>query len=386
VTVNHTGPRGKRGLHTDPSRTERPGMNVTALVLVWAATAPAKMTKTFAHDFRRGGGLPPVLTRFGPDAARVIKQESGGLRITLPAKRTKLAAVGVSPRFAVSGDFEISTTFDNLTIERPSKGYGSGVRLYLVLESAKEETAGLARVTRVKEGDVYLTNHIWKQKDGKTRDQVRTFPTLATAGRLCIRRVGSSLHYLIADGLNGDLQEIAQAEIGTEDLRSIRLAANTGGSPSALDVRLLDLRIGSDRLPNQPTHRSSVSGWWLVLGGVGVVLLLVAGGVVYARRRAALLSASRENRVIGARPLVDNRNTWEKDISVLVDPALMRDTLAAPLWLAVTLLLVRAGWLASGRLFAREGPCRASCTPWCGAGRASWGWPSYWGVLAFFPG
>jgi len=264
-------------------------MNTTMLLLAWAAVAPAETTETFSYDFRTGGTIPPVLNMFG---RRFMKPETGGLRITLPAKRPNLAAVGVSPRFAVSGDFEISVAFEILAVEQPRKGYGSGVNIHLILDNPQAEAVTLLRGTRVKEGDVYLVNRARKRKDGRMQYRLKTFPSNATSGRLSIRRVGSVIHYLAADGVNGELMEIDQTDVGTEDLDVIRVAANTGESPTALDVRLLDLQIVSERLPNIPSPRSAVGMMWLVGGGVGVCLTVLLGVVLYYRRQAASRSAA----------------------------------------------------------------------------------------------
>jgi hypothetical protein len=261
-------------------------MNTITLFLASVVATPAEMTKTFDYDFTRVGDLPPSLEVFGPDAADFLKAEPGGLRISLAAKRTRIAGVGVRPRCPVTGDFEISLSFDALTVEVPTKGYGSGVNLHLILDNPREEALTLLRGRRAKEGDIYLTNRARKGDDGKMQFRLKTFPGKATAGRLCIRRVGATIHYLIADAPASELWEIDQSEVGTEDVRAIRLAANTGGSPSALDVRLLDVHVASGPVGGSPSDWSRPRALWLVLGGGGVCLLSAVGVLLYRRRKA----------------------------------------------------------------------------------------------------
>src|SRR5262249_55138939 len=119
------------------------------------------------------------------------------------------------------------------------------------------------------------------------------FPTKATIGKLQLARAGSILHYRAADGLRGTFRELCQDQIGSEDVRLVRLAANTGGSPTALDVRLSDLRIRSARLPNEPaTVYRQRRGWlaWLIPLGAAAIGLAVTGYVRWQLRRARALA------------------------------------------------------------------------------------------------
>ena len=112
-------------------------MTITTLLLVWAATAPAETTEILTHDFRRAEALPRALRLLGPTDGQ-MKLEQGGLRITLPAKRTDVAPIGVAPRFGVPGNFEVSASFEILSLEGPSEKNSAGVSMHLGLRSSNK--------------------------------------------------------------------------------------------------------------------------------------------------------------------------------------------------------------------------------------------------------
>jgi hypothetical protein len=251
------------------------------LVLAAAAAPAQSPPDSFSFDFRQGGPLPPLLHPFGRNAKRLIQPQAGGLRITLPANRGAGDGVGVSPRCAASGDFEIRVAYELLSVEPPNAGYGSGVFLYVALKSDREDAFTLARAHRQREGSVYLVNQLYRKGD-KVVQKPRTFPTPTRSGQLCLRRVGAKVHYLVADGA-GELREIAEAEVGKDDVQVIRLAANTGGSATGLDVRLFEFHLNAKKLPNAPAPPAGSGQSWLLAGGAVILGLGVVAGLLYWR-------------------------------------------------------------------------------------------------------
>ncbi|WP_406695376.1 DUF1583 domain-containing protein [Singulisphaera sp. Ch08] len=108
----------------------------------------------------------------------------------------------------------------------------------------------------------------------------------AKRGQFRILRVGSQVHYLVAEGESDRFREIEQLEFTTKDFDRVRFFAQTHDSPIALDLLLKDLTIRAELLPGWtaspvPPKRSP---WWVA--GVGVVVVAaLAAGVRWAARR-----------------------------------------------------------------------------------------------------
>jgi hypothetical protein len=265
-------------------------MNVTGLLLLYATAATAQSAQEFSVDFRTGQALPPALKLFGPNPARFVKQEAGGLRVTFPANRPGKQPVGLSPRFAVGGDFEITLRYEILVAQQPETGYGVGTNIYLVVGKPLVEAAGLARYEHPKKGSVYVINRTWVAHQDKVRQHIKTVPTQVKTGQLRLKRSGAILHYLVADGPSSTFRELHQAKFSPDDLQTVRFTANTGGARAALDVRFLELTIRGAHLPNEAVPPKRSWGWvvWLLLSGgvVAVTGTTVVMGWLWWRRKA----------------------------------------------------------------------------------------------------
>jgi hypothetical protein len=58
---------------------------------------------------------------------KVLKRDAGGIRIILSEKPSGFPPFGVTPRFCVRGDFEITASYELLKLERPASGYGAAL-------------------------------------------------------------------------------------------------------------------------------------------------------------------------------------------------------------------------------------------------------------------
>jgi hypothetical protein len=254
--------------------------------------------KELYQDFRAGQRLHPSLRLIGPDADVVSRFEDQGLRITLPADRGKPHyPVEVVTTFPLSGDFEITGTYELLSAAQPTEGYGVGVSLNLADTEARNKFAKVARANLVKAGSVFQSEH-WTNEPRRFY-KVQVKPTESKLGRLRLVRKGASMRYLAADGTEGDFLEIwSQTNFGTEDLEHVHFVVADSGKPgNPIDARLIDLRIASPRLPVEqapPTVPSSATPqtgggrFWvvaLVIGGLVVTLVLVGLGVRRSRGR-----------------------------------------------------------------------------------------------------
>jgi ribosomal protein S27E len=300
-------------------------MTLTHSLVVLATLLPGQApAPDFYHDFRGGRPLPPNLSLFGLDAEEVVKPEDGGLRITPPVDGKQTFGWGVSTQFTLSGDFEVTGTYELLSVEPPVKGKGGGVGVALnVLPNADpRKFAKVGRFVRAEDGDVYVAQ-FWNKDPPKDHHWL-TVPTETLAGQLRLVRKGSTLHYLVADGPGDDFREIAQWEYGTEDLSMVRFIANNNSSPTALDARLVDLKINCNSLIPHKAFDESKAGLSLalLLGLLVPVLLLIAlGAWFYARQRHRAAHGQGPNPAPPAAPVAVECSGCGKDLKVKAELA-----------------------------------------------------------------
>jgi hypothetical protein len=264
--------------------------SVVAFAVLTAGSPPAENY----YDFRGGKPLPPELTRFGPNAEDVVKSEAEGLHVTLPTDGQQTNGWGVALRYTFTGDFEVTGSYELLSVAPPLKGAGAGVALNAMPAPDAKKFAKIGRFVRMDEGNIYVAE-TWNK--GQAKDYHRmAAPTAAQTGMVRLSRRGSVLHYLAADGFGGEFHEIGAWEFGSEDLSMVRFIVNNNGSPTPVEARLLDLRVTADVKPlaTEPVavvvsaekpNATFPLAW--VLGLVAAALLIATGIRLVVRRRGA---------------------------------------------------------------------------------------------------
>jgi serine/threonine protein kinase len=269
----------------------------------------------FYHDFRGHKPLPPCFRPIGPDAEDRMRPEDAGWRITLPAERDSTDRVGLEMDSPIKGDFEITAGYEILRADRPHTGYGVGFELFIVIATPAQDGLGVYRVARVREGEVYMVSRNGEEGGTRTYRQ-KYIPTTATSGRLRVTRAGRRATLWAAQGAADDFVELCAYDLGAEDVDKVWLAAFPGSSTSAVDLRLVDLKVRSDNpvaaqpadatpaaLPQQPGQR----GWLAAAGAVGLAVvctLLVVAWLAVRRRGAAPTPAPDAGANPGARPTI----------------------------------------------------------------------------------
>jgi hypothetical protein len=260
-------------------------IKLTQAVLLLAIIVPAALMGGEFYQDLRGQQLPPSLHLYGRDAAKAARSESRGLRIYMPASRGKKAGlVGLSPVFSLSGDFEVTAAYEIIKAETPTTGQGAGVNLRLVVGSPMREATGLARYVRKNGKEVYLVTRNSKEEGAEPNNKMKAFPTKSKTGKLQLKRTGSTVHYLVADGSSTAFSLLHQEEF-VSDKCVLRLAATRGESETDLDVRLVDLRIIAEELPTGRSSEKESGGWIIPLLISLVVIGLLGGGILWWRRR-----------------------------------------------------------------------------------------------------
>jgi serine/threonine-protein kinase len=281
-----------------------PFLALTAILLADRFFSPntpgpaQELRKEFYQDFRGRRGLHPALSLSGPDTDEVSTPEPEGLRIKLPPTRPEHSPVEVVTTFALSGDFEITGTYELLAASQPTAGYGVGVSLNLADGDDRQKFAKVARCMLPRIGSVFQSEH-WTQVPRKDY-QTRSKPTDSRIGQLRLVRRGSSVRYLAADGLEGKFEEIwAQDNFGTDDLAHVHFVVADSGAPgNAVDVRLVDLTIRAFNLIPDPTADAAPvsagatperparpKGWLTAAAILGLVLLSALAVCLVVRQR-----------------------------------------------------------------------------------------------------
>jgi len=245
--------------------------------------SPGQMNDEFYQDFRGGTSIHPALVQFGAGPAGTIRQEAEGLCITLPSNRKDRSAVGVSPRFCLSGDFEVTVAYEVVSAEEPSRGPGAGIKIWGKLGSEPFQALTVAHLIRPKEGAGFVAIH-GHERGGKRRFKTEWLPTAAKKGRLRLARTGSEVSFLAAEGEAETFQEIQRVQVGTSDVTSLRIPVTTEEAPSGLCVRLVDLCIRADDLPAARAQVRKGRAWGCVVVCGLVVAISGAGGFVLWQR------------------------------------------------------------------------------------------------------
>jgi serine/threonine protein kinase len=261
------------------------GAGVALLLAGGEPGKPAPATR-FHRDFR---ALDPNDESLRP-VGEAGRPDDRGVRITLPAREGVIPHSGFRSGFGVQGDFEATFAFEVLKADTPEKGYGVGVSLYAALDPTTADAASLARRV-MPDGQIQFISDRLLTVNGRLTHQVKTMPSVSAEGRLRLQRVGSRLHYLVADGPDAPFVELAEVEFGRGEVRPLQVGGNAGGSEAGLDFRLLSFTVTTEQdlpglpgptTPPAPGVRSK--GW---LAAAVLMALLVLGActlALYIRR------------------------------------------------------------------------------------------------------
>lgn len=245
----------------------------------------AALGADISQDFRGRPYDPTLFRPTGPGASSAIQPDRRGLRITLTSEHGMRPAVGVVLRTGVQGDFEITMEYEILKVETPTGGNGAGVSMWITMLSYTKEAATIGRMVDKNAGPFFLSHRATTPIGGKREHHGgERISAPSSTGKLRLVRSDSTLTYLVADGATDQFQEIYETELGTEDIDTVRLAADNGGSATLVDILIPSIIIKSDDagpvelLPPRPSR------WplWLGLASGGVLL---CGGWWYWSRR-----------------------------------------------------------------------------------------------------
>jgi hypothetical protein len=249
------------------------------------------------------------LALIGPNAKEFVTLEQDGLRIRLPAGVEGEGPMhGVNSGMIVKGDFEITASFEVLREPGLGEAGDKGTKVHLLVTATNPhfDLAGISRHVKGKPPTKYSTwRNQWDDVTRKNKQKFKGFDVKGTKWRFRLARTGSTLSYYVAEEGDADFRLLQQWDFVEDDCKDVRVVAQTGGPLAALEVRVTDLRIRAESLPNLPIADASTAkqeaappgdppgvpagpgGWriWLA-AGVGAILLLALGLAIWRSRRA----------------------------------------------------------------------------------------------------
>ena len=167
-------------------------------------------------------------------------------------------------------------------MEQPQKGNGAGPTMWITMVSPTNEAATTGWQQQPGGKSVFFAHRASTPVGGSREHQFEASPTDCRSGRLRLVRTGTTLAYLVAEGETESFREIHNCELGKDDVDTVRFAADNGGSPTRVDVRIKTVKIEAGGLGAPSPLPPPTSRWPLWLGAGAV---LAAGGVYWFRRR-----------------------------------------------------------------------------------------------------
>jgi hypothetical protein len=243
------------------------------------SSVPAAET---GQDFRGKPYDAGLFRPTGPGFATALQSDSQGLRIVLPPEHGKKPPVGLVFKTGVKGDFEITMVFEVVDVPEPKEGRGAGPTLYLTMVSPTQKAATTGWQLRPDGTSVFFAHRASTPVGGRREHHGIAAPTKCRSGTLRFVRTGSTLAYLAAEGKSESFREIDHFEIGDDDVNTVRVAADNGGSPTLVDVRINSAKIVADDLGDAAPLPPPSSRWPLWLAAV---VVLAAGGAYWFWRR-----------------------------------------------------------------------------------------------------
>jgi hypothetical protein len=259
------------------------------LVLFASWSRASEMRDELLVDASNRGVLRTRFATYGYWPRQAILVDAGGLRFRLPGGVAGVPQTGLYSLFALAGDCEVMLSYELLDVPSPQGGYGSGVGLAFDLGEGSGRGA-IQRVLRKPEGSGFVLQTTPGDSAKGTKEVDKFVPTASKRGRIGLRRIKNELIFLRADSATDPLQEIDRLSFSDRTIRTVRVFADPGGSPTAVDVRISQIEIRAEEIA-AGVPQLSRKGWgWGWLWGLGSS---ACGALVFwiwrSRRRRELL-------------------------------------------------------------------------------------------------
>lgn len=179
------------------------------------------------------------------DAEQFLKYEDEGMRIALPAGKSR-GPIGVVTTFGVKGDFDVSVRYEVFQEPEPANAgsINTGTRVSLTLKLDQVHEASIRRKV-TPEAPVHILAWRFIKPDGaaKPLNKGANFPVKQKSGRLRMVRNGTELSYYLSDGQETEFKLLTTFPFVADDIKAIHIFGHTSSPKAALEVRFTDLHI-----------------------------------------------------------------------------------------------------------------------------------------------
>lgn len=224
------------------------------------------------YRFRFAGGDDgaPLFRWAGTDPREHIATTDAGLVISL--KKSTASAVGIVGSFVLEGDFDMTVSFQLLDSPQPVSGcYGVGLSLEISAARAKQGAATIGAYFRPREKYVLVTD--LTASGGRLTSRGEWHPAHEMAAKMRLKRSGSELRFLAAEGDNG-FRELRRTQFTREAITLVRLVARRDADEGAFRARISEIAVQANSLPLARRHRSTRILWLACLATAGALAIL----------------------------------------------------------------------------------------------------------------
>jgi hypothetical protein len=203
-------------------------------------------TEQFAWDFRQGIDSENMRLMGGAAQPDLCMATDQGLRFTIPPGQDRIVHSGLRLPFRVQGDFQVTVGYTIFSMPRAEPGCVAGLKV--AVWDVEEQWASIERQHRAELGETYMLHRAHKE-GGRYRHEVEHVPAGSQSGKLRLQRSGSTLRLAVAEGPSDEFVELRTMEFTSNDLADVRLAAQTEGSMTGIDVAWTEVEIRTDAPP-----------------------------------------------------------------------------------------------------------------------------------------
>jgi hypothetical protein len=208
-----------------------------------------ELTAVFSHELTNGLRLDQVTFLEGsiPEHFTVARD---GLYATRNGSGDGYISATVAPNLSVSGDFDISASFDQLVTDTTVNG-SSNISLMVVAETADECLLLRRRIRhRGRDQQLLQCSSVRRENDATRRAFFAHQLMEAPAGTLRIARRGETVYYLFAENDSPNFRLIGRESFPAADLplHGVRLRLQTHGDDGLTSVVWKNLTVRAESL------------------------------------------------------------------------------------------------------------------------------------------
>jgi len=181
---------------------------------------------------------------FGGGGSNTITLSESGLRLSMRPSARDNSSFGAILPLNIEGDFDINASYVLDATPQPEGGYGAGVSL--VAEVKNGSYVSLQRVGQKDSGQIYVAHRAVRDSSGAYHHDATQSPTLTKSGSLMISRRGKNIVYSVHEPGTAGFSEIGQCPFTGLPIVAIRLAAQNGQYPAAVDARWVSLNVAGN--------------------------------------------------------------------------------------------------------------------------------------------